>query len=143
MSCESKMTRWLPDRRQLRGRGASFPASFRDDVLLQGTLGSCVCACMLSCFRRVQFLATPRTIARQAPLSLGFSRQEYWSGLPCPPLGDLPNPGIKPTSPALQADSLPAEPPEKPTQDPVGAATPKVSHSTQGTSHLLWTKGSS
>ena len=49
------------------------------------------------------------TIARQAPLSMGFSRQEYWSGLPCPPLGDLPDPGIEPTSPvapALQAGSL-------------------------------------
>ena len=44
----------------------------------------------------------------------GFSRQEYWSGLPCPPPGDLPNPGIKPRSPALQADSLPTEPPGKP-----------------------------
>ena len=46
-------------------------------------------------------------------LSMGFSRQEYWSGLPCPPPGDLPNPGIQPTSPALQADSLPSEPPRK------------------------------
>ena len=45
--------------------------------------------------------------ARQTPLSMGFSRQEYWSGLPCPPPGDLPNPGIEPRSPALQADSLP------------------------------------
>ena len=44
----------------------------------------------------------------------GFSRQEYWSGLPCPPPGHIPNPGIKPRSPALQADSLPSEPPEKP-----------------------------
>ena len=45
---------------------------------------------------------------------MGFSRQEYWSGLPCPPPGDLPNPGIKPKFPALQADSLPSEPPGKP-----------------------------
>ena len=52
-------------------------------------------------------------IARQAPLSLGFSRQQYWSGLPCPSPGDLPNPGIEPRSPTLQADSLPSEPPEK------------------------------
>ena len=49
-------------------------------------------------------------IAYQAPLSIGFPRQEYWSGLPCPPLGDLPDPGIEPMSPALQADSLPSEP---------------------------------
>ena len=50
---------------------------------------------------------TPQTVAHQAPLSVGFSRQEYWSGLPRPPPGDLPNPGIQRTSPALQADSLP------------------------------------
>ena len=51
-------------------------------------------------------LATPWTIALQAPLSMGFSRQQYWSGLPFPSPGDLPNPGIEPRSPALQADSL-------------------------------------
>jgi len=45
---------------------------------------------------------------------MGFSRQEYWSGLPCPPPGDLPNPGIKPRSLALQVESLPSEPPGKP-----------------------------
>ena len=56
---------------------------------------------------------TPWTVAHQAPLSMGFSRQAYWSGLPCPPPGDLPNPGIKPRSPASQADSL-SEPPGKP-----------------------------
>ena len=51
-------------------------------------------------------LATPWTIACQAPLSMGFSRQEYWSGLPFPSPGDLPDPGIEPGSPALHADSL-------------------------------------
>ena len=50
----------------------------------------------------------------QAPLSMGFSRQEYWSGLPCCSPGDLPNPGIEPSAPALQADSLPTELPGKP-----------------------------
>ena len=50
------------------------------------------------------------TVARQAPLSMGFSRKEYWSGLPFPSPGGLPNPGIEPRSPALQADSLPIEP---------------------------------
>ena len=53
------------------------------------------------------------TVANQAPLSVGFSRQEYWSGLPCPPPGDCPYPGIELTSPwtpALQADSLPTKP---------------------------------
>ena len=60
------------------------------------------------------FLATPRTITCQAPLSMGYPRQEYWSGLLCLPPGDLPDPGIKASSPALQADSLPSEPPGKP-----------------------------
>ena len=54
------------------------------------------------------FFVTPWTVARQAPLSMGFSRQEYWSGLPFPSPGDLPNPGIEPGSPALQVDSLPS-----------------------------------
>ena len=67
---------------------------------------------------RVQLFATLWTEAHQAPLSVGFSRQEYWSGLPFPPPGDLPDPGIKPespVSPSLQADSLPAEPSGKST----------------------------
>ena len=58
--------------------------------------------------------ATPWTLACQASLSMGFSRPEYWSGLPVPSPGDLPNPGIEPRSPALQADSLPSELPGKP-----------------------------
>ena len=57
-----------------------------------------MCACMLSCFSRVQLFATPWTVAHQASLSMGFSRQEYLSGLPCHPPGDLPNPGIQATS---------------------------------------------
>ena len=57
---------------------------------------------------------TSRTAGGQAPLSMGFSRQEYQSGLPCPSPGDLPNPGIELRSPTLQADSLPSEPPGKP-----------------------------
>ena len=61
----------------------------------------------------VQLFATPWTVAYQAPPSMGFSRQEYWSGLPFPSPGDFPNPGIKPRSPALQADSLTAVPPGK------------------------------
>ena len=58
--------------------------------------------------------ATPWTVAHQAPLSVGFSRQEYWSGLLCPSPGDLPDPGIEHESPALQVDSLPSELPGKP-----------------------------
>ena len=61
---------------------------------------------------RVQLFVTPWTIAYQAPPSMGFSRQEYWSGLPFPSPGDLPNPGIEPGSPAFQADALTSEPPE-------------------------------
>ena len=60
---------------------------------------------------RVQLFVTPWTVACQAPLSMGFSRQEYWSGLPFPSPGDLPDPGIKPRSPALEADALTSEPP--------------------------------
>ena len=62
---------------------------------------SCVCACMLN---HVQLFAAVWMRARQAPLSMGFSRQEYWSGLPFPSPGDLPNPGIEPASPSLQED---------------------------------------
>ena len=62
----------------------------------------------LSC---VRLFAIPWTVAYQAPLSMEFSRQAYWSGLPFPSPGDLPNPGIEPRSPALHADALPSEPP--------------------------------
>ena len=71
-------------------------------------------ACVLSRFSGVRLSETPWTTARQAPLSMGFSSEEYWSGLPFPSRGDLPNPGIKLGSPALQADSLPSEAPRKP-----------------------------
>ena len=70
-----------------------------------------VVALSLSC---LDYFATPWAVAHQAPLSMGFPRQEYWTGLPCPSPEDLPNPGIKPRSPELQVDSLPSEPPQKP-----------------------------
>ena len=60
---------------------------------------------------RVRLFATPWTVAHQAPLSMEFFRQEYWSGLPFPSLRDLPDPGIEPGSPTLWADALPSEPP--------------------------------
>ena len=66
---------------------------------------------------RVRLVAIPWPVVYQASLSMGFSRQEYWSGLPFPSPGDLPDPGIKPRSPALQADALPSEPPGKPQYD--------------------------
>ena len=77
--------------------------------------------CMLSCFSCAQLFATSWTVARQAPLPWGFSRQEYLSGLPCPPPGELPNPGIEPRSPTLQVDSLLCEPPGKPKNTGVGS----------------------
>ena len=63
---------------------------------------------------RVRLFVIPWTVVHQVPLSMGFSRQEYWSGLPFPSPGDLPDPGIEPRSPALQADALPSELPGKP-----------------------------
>ena len=60
---------------------------------------------------------TPWTVAYQAPLFIGFSREEYWSGLPFPSPGDLPDPGIEPRAPALWADALTSEPPGNSLQD--------------------------
>ena len=74
----------------------------------------CVCVCVSESLSHVQLFATPWTVAHRAPLSMKFSRQEYWSGLPYPPPGDLPDPGTKPRSPALQADSLPSKTSGKP-----------------------------
>ena len=65
----------------------------------------------LKLFSHVQLFATPWTVACQAPTSMGFSKPEYWSGLSLPSPGDLPDPGIEAGSPALQADTLPSEPP--------------------------------
>ena len=67
--------------------------------------------------QHVHFFVAPWTVALQASLSMGFSRQEYWSGLPFPFPGDLLDPGIEPEFPALQADSLLSEPPGRPNQD--------------------------
>ena len=78
-----------------------FPHS-RQEISMVSLWGVCV----LTCFCHVWLFATPWTVAHQAPLSMGFSRQECWSGLPCPPPGDLPHQGIEPPSPALQVDSL-------------------------------------
>ena len=80
----------------------------------------------LSC---VQLFVTPWTVAYQALPSMGFSRQEYWSGLPFLSPGDLPNPGIEPGSPALQTDALPSEPPEK-------GSNPGLLHCRQSLDHL-------
>ena len=69
-----------------------------------------LCVCMLSLFSRAQLFEMLWTVARHAPLSMRFPRQEYWSGLPFPSPGNLLDPEIKTGSPTLQADSLPCEP---------------------------------
>ena len=69
---------------------------------------------VLKSLSRIRLFVSPWTVAYQAPQSMEFSRQEYWSGLPFPSPGDLPNPGIEPRPPTLQADTLPSEPPGKP-----------------------------
>ena len=87
----------------------------------------CVCVCVreralvfllerkkVKSLSRFRLFATPWAVAYQPPPSMGFSGQEYWSGLPFPSPGDLPNPGMEPRSPALQADTLTAELPGKP-----------------------------
>ena len=76
----------------------------------------CVCVCMCVCksLSHVALFVTLWTVACQSPLSMGFSRQEYWSGLPFPSSGDLPNPGTEPWSHTLQADSFLSEPLVKP-----------------------------
>ena len=73
----------------------------------------------VGCLSHVQLFVTPWTVACQASLSMEFSRQEYWSGLPFPSLGDLLDPGIEPESPALQSDSLLSEPQGKPSHSVV------------------------
>ena len=97
------------------GHSVPWAASHRADGTFRVPL------CVLSRFSRVRLFGTPWTAAHQAPLSVGFSRQEYWSGLPCPPPGDLPDPGIKPESPSLlhwQVGSLQLVPPGKPRDSP-------------------------
>ena len=80
-------------------------------IMCQVRLYVCMFLLVQSCL-----IVIPWTVACQAPLSMEFSRQEYWSGLPFPSPGDLPDPGINPASPAWQADSLPAGSPGKPTR---------------------------
>ena len=77
--------------------------------------GLCVCVCVCVCvLSHVHLFVTPWTVALQPLPSMKFSRKEYWSGLPLTSPGDLPDSGIEPRSPALQADSLPSEPPWNP-----------------------------
>ena len=77
-------------------------------------MGAYTTMCMLIHLSHIQLFMTIWAVAHQAPLFMGFSRQEDWSGWPLPSPGDLPNPGIEPRSPALQTDFLPFKPPGKP-----------------------------
>ena len=89
---------------------------------------------------RVRLFVTTGTVAHEAPPSMGFPRQEYWSGYPFPSPGDLPDPGIEPGSPTLQADSLPSEPPgisQRYTHAP-SLPPPAPSHSSRLSEHRLW-----
>ena len=113
---------WLLGTEAGGGRGGERGAA----RLLTVTLPEQLCLCVFSpeelfgqrmsevkLLSRVRLFATPWTVTQQAPLSMGFSRQEYWNGLPFPSPGDLPHPGIEPRSTALQADALLSEPPGK------------------------------
>ena len=105
------------------------PATLQSMSYMEMHLGECVvsylmCACVLNLFSHVQLFASPWTVALQPPLSMEFSREEYWSGLSCPPLGDLPNQGLNLCLLYLlhwQVGSLPLAPPVKP---------PHISYST-------------
>ena len=93
-------------------------ASWRERLTL-GETGSCSggwghAQVKVKLLSRVQLFATPWTVAHQAPPTMEFSRQEYWSGLPFSSPGDLPDPGIEPGSPSLWAEALPSEPPGNP-----------------------------
>ena len=108
-SPEHKMPHsWSPSWNPFRGCYRSAATAGHNLILIDVDGGGGLVA--KSCLT----LATPWTVASQAPLSMGLSRQEYWSGLPFPSPGYVPNPGIEPRSPTLQADSLPTELPEKP-----------------------------
>ena len=91
------------------------------------------CSINVKSLSHVRLFVTPWTVAYQAPPSMEFSRQEYWSGLPFPSPEDLPNSGIEPGFPALQADALLSEPPGKPLCPAAWLKKKKVSQSTYST----------
>ena len=96
----------------------SGPVPLEYRFVFIGGVGSgccvCVCTCTLSQLSCIQLFATPWPVAHQAPLSMEFSRQEYWSGLPFSSPGDLPDPGIEPASPVLAGGYLTSASPGKP-----------------------------
>jgi len=104
---------WPDGKRYKSNSTVAFPSPQFENQLSQHHLLT-IRVCVLSHFSHVWLFVTPRTVAWHVPLSMGFSRQEYWSGLPCLPPGDLPDPGTETGSPEWQADSLSSEPPGKP-----------------------------
>ena len=86
---------------------------------------------------RVQLFASLWTVACQAPVSMGFSQQEYWTGVPFPSPGDLSDPGIEPKSPSLQADSLPSEPAGKP-KAPGAGLIPEITEMNTNLRRSMW-----
>ena len=97
-----------------KGRGVTtvkYIQSSLPDKSLVSRKRDLVHAYLLSSFSHIQLFATPWTVAHQASLSMGFSRQEYWRALLCPPPGDPPYPGVELKSPELPVDSLSTEPP--------------------------------
>ena len=108
------MSSFKPRERKTVGRHMTL--SWRERERERVTECVCVCVCVHACARSVlsNSFAAPWTEAFQAPLSKGFHRQKYWSGLPFPCPGDLPEPGIEPKSPALAGGFFATEPPGKP-----------------------------
>ena len=104
-----------------RRQGEMHPRVNVHAVDVACTVGMCVCV-----LSRVQLFVTPWTVAHQAPRSMGFSRQEYWSGLPLPIPRDLPNTGIEPMSPALAGGFFTTVPPGKPLRQLGYVGTKKV-----------------
>ena len=98
----------------LRKFTMNFPLKNPPGLALFSTESKFLMLCGTQVLQLCPTLCNPWTVAHQTPPSTGFSRQEYWSGLPCPPPVDLPDPGVDPGSPALQVDSSLSEPPGKP-----------------------------
>ena len=107
--------KWRPEGKKKRRTGVSGEAGKTGQRRLK------VAVSEVKSLSHVQLFETPWTVAHQAPPSMGFSRQEYWSGLPFPSAGDLLDSGIEPGSPTLQADALLSEPPGKPNLDNTGS----------------------